>query len=155
MCLAFWAVRTHSFLVFSFSSIRTLKSSSAGLLSISSRSLMAGIALTQVQHLALWLTEPHEVLTSPLLKFGQIPLDGIPSFSYVNGTGQLQIILQTCWGCSQSHCLLNDKDIRDHQDNQDTALRDSCHCWPPPGYSHNSLAVPMQPVPYLTFKSTL
>jgi len=41
--------------------------------------LIAGVALTQVQDLALGLVEPHEVHTGPLLKLVQVPLDGIPS----------------------------------------------------------------------------
>ncbi|KAK4819180.1 hypothetical protein QYF61_025995 [Mycteria americana] len=40
--------------------------------------LILGIALAQVQDLALGLVEPHEVHTGPLLKPVQVPQDGIP-----------------------------------------------------------------------------
>ena len=40
--------------------------------------LTVGVALTQVQDLALGLVEPHEVHKGPLLKLVQVPLDGIP-----------------------------------------------------------------------------
>ncbi|KAK4830883.1 hypothetical protein QYF61_013812 [Mycteria americana] len=54
--------------------------------------LILGIALTQVQDLALGLVEPHEVHTGPLLQIVQVPLDGIPSLRRVNCTTQLGVI---------------------------------------------------------------
>ncbi|KAK4814026.1 hypothetical protein QYF61_004656 [Mycteria americana] len=47
-----------------------------------------GIALTQVQDLALGLVEPHEVCTKPV----KVPLDGIPSLQRVDHTTQLGVI---------------------------------------------------------------
>ncbi|KAK4823178.1 hypothetical protein QYF61_027082 [Mycteria americana] len=41
--------------------------------------LILGVALTQVQDLALGLVEPHEVQTGPHLELVQVPLDSIPS----------------------------------------------------------------------------
>ena len=49
-----------------------------------------GIALAQVQHLALGLVDLHEVGTDSLLKPVQVPLDGIPSISHVNCSTHLQ-----------------------------------------------------------------
>ncbi|KAK4810749.1 hypothetical protein QYF61_007723 [Mycteria americana] len=43
---------------------------------------MFGIALTQVQDLALSLVEPHEVHMGPLLELVQVPLNGIPSLKH-------------------------------------------------------------------------
>ena len=53
---------------------------------------MLGIALIQVQDLALGLVEPHEVCIGPPLKPVQVPLDGIPSLQCVNRTTQLGVI---------------------------------------------------------------
>lgn len=45
---------------------------------------MSGIVPTQDEQLALAIVELHEVLVDPLLQLGQVPLDGIPSFSCIN-----------------------------------------------------------------------
>jgi len=60
--------------------------------------LIAGIAPTPVQDLALGLVEPHEVHTGPFLEFVQVPLDGIPSFWLVNCTTQLGVICKLAEG---------------------------------------------------------
>ncbi|KAK4810951.1 hypothetical protein QYF61_013359 [Mycteria americana] len=54
--------------------------------------LIMGIALTQVQALALGLVELHEGHMGPLLKPVQVPLDGIPSLQQINCTTQLGVI---------------------------------------------------------------
>jgi len=48
-----------------------------------------GIALTQVQDLALGLVEPREVHTGPPLKLVRVPLDGFLSLQHVDHTTQL------------------------------------------------------------------
>jgi len=48
--------------------------------------LIAGVALTRVQDLALGLVEPHEVHACPFLELAHVPLDGILSFWLVNCT---------------------------------------------------------------------
>ena len=50
-----------------------------------------GIALTQLQHPALGLIEPHYVHIGPLLQPVQVPLDGFPSFQRINCTTQLGV----------------------------------------------------------------
>jgi len=45
-----------------------------------------------MQDVALGLVEPHEVHTGTPLQLVQVPLDGIPSFWYVNYTSQLGVI---------------------------------------------------------------
>lgn len=40
---------------------------------------MSEVAPTQMQHLALGLFEPHEVLEGPLLRFVQVCLEGTPA----------------------------------------------------------------------------
>jgi len=61
--------------------------------------LIVGVALTQVQDLALGLVEPHEVHVGPLLEFVQVPLDGIPSLRRVNRATQLGVLMPPC--CSE------------------------------------------------------
>lgn len=90
MCLAFWAASVHCWLMYSFSTTgeqRTLLHR-ADLPEFFFQSVpTSGIALTQMQHLAL--VEPRGVLMGPLLQFLQVPLDGIPSLSCVNCTTQI------------------------------------------------------------------
>jgi len=50
---------------------------------------MSGIALNQVQQLALGLVKLHYVLVGPLFKPVKVPLDGIPSFCCITCTPQL------------------------------------------------------------------
>ncbi|KAK4832388.1 hypothetical protein QYF61_022243 [Mycteria americana] len=45
--------------------------------------LIPEVALTQLQDPALGLVEPHEVHMGPLLQLVQVPLDGIPSLSFI------------------------------------------------------------------------
>jgi len=90
--LAFWAASAHGRLASRFSSTSTPKSFSSGLLSIPHPVLIPGVALTQMQDPALGLAEPHEIHTGPLLKFVQVPLDGIPSVRHVDCTTQLSVI---------------------------------------------------------------
>jgi len=54
--------------------------------------LIPGIALTQVQDLALGLVEPHEVHISSLLKLVQVPLDGTASLRRVDRTTYLGVV---------------------------------------------------------------
>jgi len=60
--------------------------------------LIVGIALTQMQDLAVGLVEPHEVHTGPLLKLVQVPLDGIPSFWCVSCTAHPGVICKLAEG---------------------------------------------------------
>lgn len=59
------------------------------------QSVLSGIALTQLQRLAL--VEPQEVLMFPLLQFVQVPLDGIPSLCS-SCTAQLYAICKLAEG---------------------------------------------------------
>jgi len=60
--------------------------------------LIAGVALTQMQDLALGLVELREVHTGPFLELVQVPLDGILSFWCVNCTTQLDVICKLAEG---------------------------------------------------------
>ena len=54
---------------------------------------VSGIALTQLQHLASGLVEPHSVNVGPLFKSVQVSLDSIPSFCHSKCTTQRGVIL--------------------------------------------------------------
>ena len=60
--------------------------------------LIFGIARTQVQHLALGLIEPHNVLMGPLLLPVHVPFDGFASFCHINCTAQLDVISRLAEG---------------------------------------------------------
>ncbi|PKU44723.1 hypothetical protein llap_4997 [Limosa lapponica baueri] len=57
-----------------------------------------GVALTQLQDLALGLFDPHEVHIGPLLEPAQITLDGILSLRCVNNSTQLGVICKLAEG---------------------------------------------------------
>jgi len=54
--------------------------------------LVLGVALTQMQDLALGLVELHEVHMGSLVKSVKVPLYGIPSLKCINWTAQLGVI---------------------------------------------------------------
>jgi len=60
--------------------------------------LIAWLASTQMQDLALGLVEPHEVHTGPLFELVQVPVDGILSFWCVICTTQLGVICKLAEG---------------------------------------------------------
>ncbi|KAK4810611.1 hypothetical protein QYF61_007348 [Mycteria americana] len=77
--------------------------------------LIPGVALTQVQDLALGLVEPHEIHMGPLLELAQVPLDGIP-------------VPQACQphhSACRSHYVV-DEDIKQYW-SQYGPLRDTTH----------------------------
>ncbi|RMC13950.1 hypothetical protein DUI87_09034 [Hirundo rustica rustica] len=86
---------------------------------------MSGIALTQLQHSALGLAEPHVVLVGPILQLVHVPLDGILSFCCVSCTAQFlsSTDLLRVLSVLQSMLLT---DIKEHQF-QDRAVRDTTH----------------------------
>jgi len=60
--------------------------------------LIAGIAPTHVQDLALGFVESHDVQTGPPLQIVQVPLEGILSFWHVSCTTQLGVICKLAEG---------------------------------------------------------
>lgn len=69
-------------------------------------SVLSGIALTQLQHLAL--VEPQEVLMLSLPQFVQVPLDGIPSLCCVNCSTHLCVICKLAEGALGPTIMNND-----------------------------------------------
>ncbi|KAK4807078.1 hypothetical protein QYF61_018419 [Mycteria americana] len=74
--------------------------------------LIWGIALTQVQDLALGLVEPHESHMGPLLEIVQVPLDDIPSLSQISCTTQLGVICKLAEGALNPTVYVTDEDIK-------------------------------------------
>ncbi|KAJ7411316.1 hypothetical protein WISP_103196 [Willisornis vidua] len=103
--------------------------------------LVPGIALTQLQHLALELVELDEVFVGSVLKFIQVPLDGIPSFCHINSTTQLCVICKFAEDALDLPVCVIDEDTEEHW-SEDRALRvTSCHQSPPRhrAIDHNSV----------------
>ncbi|KAJ7402836.1 hypothetical protein BTVI_83013 [Pitangus sulphuratus] len=73
--------------------------------------LVLGIALTQVQYLALGFVELNEVGTNLPLKLVQVPLDGIPSLQHVDCTAQLGVIDKLAEGAHDPILHVADKDF--------------------------------------------
>jgi len=73
---------------------------------------MPGIALTQVQHPALCLVEPHEVLMGLLFK---VPLDGMSSLCCINCTTRLCVISKLAEDALNPIISVNDKDVTSHK----------------------------------------
>ncbi|KAK4810846.1 hypothetical protein QYF61_008818 [Mycteria americana] len=86
--------------------------------------LVPGVALTQVQDLALGKVEPHEVHMGPLLELVQVPLNGIPSFWRVNSTTQLGVICKLAEGALDPTVNVIDEDIKQYW-SQYRPLRDT------------------------------
>ncbi|KAK4829697.1 hypothetical protein QYF61_006072 [Mycteria americana] len=76
--------------------------------------LIPGVALTQVQGLALGLVEPHEVHMDPLLKLVKAPLDGLLSLSHVNCITQLGVICKLAEGALNPTVYVIDEDIKQY-----------------------------------------
>ncbi|KAJ7399076.1 hypothetical protein BTVI_118605 [Pitangus sulphuratus] len=74
--------------------------------------IVLGIALTQLQHLALGPVELHEVCIGPPLKPVKVSLDGIPSLEYVNCTTQLGVISKLAEGEQNPTVHVNYKDAK-------------------------------------------
>ncbi|KAK4824302.1 hypothetical protein QYF61_013047, partial [Mycteria americana] len=130
--LAFWAASTHCGLTSNFSSTSTPKSFCTGLLSIHSfpSLLTLGIALTQVQDLALGLVELHGVRMGPLLKPVKVPLDGIPSLKRINCTTQLGLICKLAEGALNPTVYVINKDIEQYWVQYGPLRSTTCYCSP-------------------------
>jgi len=65
--------------------------------------------MTQAQHFILGL-----LLKGPIFKSVQIPLDGIPSFYYINCTAQLSVISKLAEHALDPTAYDIDKDVEEH-----------------------------------------
>ncbi|PKU42315.1 rna-directed dna polymerase from mobile element jockey-like [Limosa lapponica baueri] len=76
---------------------------------------VSGIAMSQVQDLALGLVELHEVHMGSLLKPVQVPLDGIPFFQRVDHATQLDIVSKLAEGALNPTVNVANKDVKQSQ----------------------------------------
>ncbi|PKU30563.1 hypothetical protein llap_19132 [Limosa lapponica baueri] len=134
--LAFWAASAHCWLTLIFSSTSTPKCFTlrAVLNPFSTQPVFVlGIALTQMQDLALGLVELQEVCTGPPLKPVQVPLDGIPSLQRVDCATQLGVMGKLAEGALNPTVHVSNKDVK-QQRSQYQLLRNTTHHWFPLGY---------------------
>lgn len=74
--------------------------------------LVLGIALTQVQDLALGLVELHKIHTGPPFKPVHVPLDAIPSVLHVDCTTQLGVVSKIAEGALNPTVDVTKKDVK-------------------------------------------
>ena len=150
--VAFWAVRAVCCVMSSFSSTSTPKSFLAQLLSISSSpSLCWYWKLSQPRcSTLLGLFELHEVHTGPLLKFVQVPFEGISSLRWVDRTTQLFVVCKPAQGAFDSPVYVIDEDIKQYFSQYRPLWDTTCH-WCPSGHraiDHYTLDMTTQTIPH-------
>ncbi|PKU26779.1 hypothetical protein llap_22917 [Limosa lapponica baueri] len=107
-----------------------------------------GIAVTQVQDLALGLVELHEIGMGTPFKPVQVPLDGIPFLQRVNNATQLGVG-KLAKGSLDLIVHVTNKDVKQHWSQYHPLRNAACH-WFPFGHQaidHNPLNAAIQPVP--------
>ncbi|KAK4810335.1 hypothetical protein QYF61_019138 [Mycteria americana] len=109
-----------------------------------------GVAVTQVQDLALGLVEPHTIGLGPLIQPVQVPLQSLPPINQINTPAQLGVVCKRIEGAFDPFVQIIDKDIKQHWP-QHRALGNTACEWPPTGVNsihHHSLGLAVQPVLY-------
>ncbi|KAK4820046.1 hypothetical protein QYF61_017892 [Mycteria americana] len=109
-----------------------------------------GIAVAQVQDLALGLVEPHTVDLGPLIQPVQVPLQSLPTLKQINTPTQLGVVCKLTENTLDPFVHIIDKDIKQNWP-QDRALGNTACDRPPTGVNsihHHSLGPAVQPVLY-------
>ncbi|KAK4807218.1 hypothetical protein QYF61_024338 [Mycteria americana] len=109
-----------------------------------------GVAVAQVQDLALSLVEHHTIDLGPLIQPVQIPLLSLPPLQQINIPAQLGVICKHAEGALDPFVQIIDKDIKQNWP-QHRALGNTACDWPPTGVNsihHHSLGPAVQPVLY-------
>ncbi|KAK4815596.1 hypothetical protein QYF61_004811 [Mycteria americana] len=109
-----------------------------------------GVAVTQVQDLALGLVEPHTIGPSPSIQPVQVPLQSLPTLKQINTPAQLGVICKLTQGALDPFIQIIDKDIKQDWP-QHSALGNTTCDWPPTGVisiHHHSSGPAIQPVLY-------
>ncbi|KAK4829966.1 hypothetical protein QYF61_008097 [Mycteria americana] len=115
-----------------------------------------GVAVAQVQDLALGLVEPHTIDLGPSIQPVQVPLQSLPTLKQINTPTQLGVICKLTEGALDPLIQIIDKDIKQNWP-QHRALGNTTCDRPPTGVNsihHHSLGPAIQPVCYPA-KSTL
>ncbi|KAK4816265.1 hypothetical protein QYF61_014337 [Mycteria americana] len=109
-----------------------------------------GVAVAQVQDLALGLVEPHTIGPSPSIQPVQVPLQSLPTLQQINTPAQLGVICKLTEGALDPFVHIIDKDVKQNWP-QHRALGNTACDRPPTGVNsihHHSLGPAIQPVLY-------
>ncbi|KAK4830892.1 hypothetical protein QYF61_013821 [Mycteria americana] len=115
-----------------------------------------GVAVTQVQDLALGLVEPHTIDLGPSIQPVQVPLQSLPTLKQINTPAQLGVICKLTEGALDPLVQIIDKDVKQNWP-QHRALGNATCDRPPTGVNsihHNSLDLAIQPrMPSVSLRS--
>ncbi|KAK4821205.1 hypothetical protein QYF61_015773 [Mycteria americana] len=106
-----------------------------------------GVAVAQVQDLALGLVKPHTIDLGPLIQPVQVPLQSLPTLQQTNTPTQLGVICKLTEGALDPFIQIIDKDIKQNWP-QHRALGNTACDRPPTGVNsihHHSLGPAIQP----------
>ncbi|KAK4820903.1 hypothetical protein QYF61_008135 [Mycteria americana] len=109
-----------------------------------------GVAVAQVQDLALGLVEPHTIDLSPSIQPVQVPLQSLPPLKQINTPTQLGVICKLTEGALDPFIQIIDKDVKQNWP-QHRALGNTACDLPPTRVNsihHHSLGLAIQPVLY-------
>ncbi|KAK4828556.1 hypothetical protein QYF61_027525 [Mycteria americana] len=109
-----------------------------------------GVAVAQVQDLALGLVKPHTIDLGPSIQPVQVPLQSLPPLKQINTPTQLGVICKLTGGALDPFIQIIDKDIKQNWP-QHRALGNTACDRPPTGVNsihHHSLGPAIQPVLY-------
>ncbi|KAK4825630.1 hypothetical protein QYF61_001415 [Mycteria americana] len=109
-----------------------------------------GVAVAQVQDLALGLVKPHTIHPSPSIQPVQVPLQSLPTLQQINTPTQLGVVCKLTEGALDPLVQIIDKDVKQNWP-QHQALGNTACDRPPTGVNsihHHSLGPAVQPVLY-------
>ncbi|KAK4824520.1 hypothetical protein QYF61_016100 [Mycteria americana] len=109
-----------------------------------------GVAVAQVQDLALGLVKPHTIHPSPSIQPVQVPLQSLPTLQQINTPTQLGVVCKLTESALDPFIQIIDKDIKQDWP-QHRALGNTACDRPPTGVNsihHHSLGPAIQPVLY-------
>ncbi|KAK4827619.1 hypothetical protein QYF61_019544 [Mycteria americana] len=109
-----------------------------------------GVAVAQVQDLALSLVKPHTIDLGPSIQPVQVPLQSLPTLKQINTPTQLGVICKLTESTLDPFVQIIDKDIKQNWP-QHRALGNTACDRPPTGFNsihHHSLGPAIQPVLY-------
>ncbi|KAK4824546.1 hypothetical protein QYF61_016150 [Mycteria americana] len=109
-----------------------------------------GVAVAQVQDLALGLVKPHTIDLGPSIQPVQVPLQSLPTLKQINTPTQLGVVCKLTEGALDPFIQIIDKDIKQNWPKH-RALGNTACDRPPTGVNsihHHSLGLAIQPVLY-------
>ncbi|KAK4831915.1 hypothetical protein QYF61_020292 [Mycteria americana] len=109
-----------------------------------------GVAVAQVQDLALGLVEPHTIDLGPSIQPVQVPLQSLPTLQQINTPTQLGVICKLTEGALNPFIQIIDKDIKQNWPQHRALGNTACDRLPTGVNSihHHSLGPAVQPVLY-------